>query len=244
MARGLAGLAYHRCVNKEVRRVAVLGRAGAGKTTVARRMGDALGVPVVHLDALFWNADWTPVPAESFAERQGAVIAQDAWVLDGNYSTLPGFAERLSRANVIVIVDAPLAVCLWRVVRRWLRFRGATRPDLGASERLDLAFLRWIVNWSRRHPDFAGEVRSMVPDKPVRVMRSDHDVEGLLAAVGASGPHHFVEPEDTRSGLAIGAVQGGLQMAAPLAVADASLRTAHCGRCGKSREDSIHWPTV
>lgn len=225
-----------------MRRVAVLGRAGAGKTTVARRMGEALGVPVIHLDALFWNADWTSVGAESFAEQQGAAIAQDAWVLDGNYSTVPGFAERLSRADVIVIVDAPLAVCLWRVVRRWLRFRGTTRPDLGASERLDLAFLRWIVSWSRRHPDFAGEVRSMVPGKPVRVVRRDHDIEDLLAAVGVSGPHHFVEPRDTRSGLAMGAVQGGLQMAVPMAVADASLRTAQCGRCGKPREDSIHGP--
>jgi hypothetical protein len=58
----------------------------------------------------------------------------------------------------------------------------------------------------------------------------------------ASGPHDFVEPKDARSGLAIGALQRGLQMASPLAVADASLCTAYCGRCGRSREDSIHWP--
>ena len=58
----------------------------------------------------------------------------------------------------------------------------------------------------------------------------------------ASGPHDFVEPKDARSGLAVGALQRGLQLASPLAVADASLRTAHCGRCGRPREDSIHWP--
>jgi len=95
-------------VNTEMRRVAVLGRAGAGKTTVARRLGEALGAPVIHLDALFWNADWTPVSSESFAERQRAVTSQDAWVLDGNYTSAPGFEERLSRADAIVIVEAPL----------------------------------------------------------------------------------------------------------------------------------------
>ena len=60
----------------------------------------------------------------------------------------------------------------------------------------------------------------------------------------ASGPHDFVEPGDTRSGLAVGALQRGLQMASPLAVADASLRTAYCALpgCGRPREDSIHWP--
>jgi adenylate kinase family enzyme len=173
-------------VNEETRRVAVLGRAGAGKTTVARRLGEALGAPVIHLDALYWNADWTPVSPESFAERQQAVTAQDAWVLDGNYTSLPGFEERLSRADAIVIVEAPLALCYWRVIRRWLRFRRTTRPDLGASERLDLAFLRWIWDWSRRHPDFAGEMRAQVAGKPVLVARRDHDVERLLAEAGAA----------------------------------------------------------
>jgi adenylate kinase family enzyme len=169
-----------------MRRVAVLGRAGAGKTTVARRLGEALGAPVIHLDALFWNADWTPVSSESFAERQRAVTSQDAWVLDGNYTSAPGFEERLSRADAIVIVEAPLALCLWRVIRRWLKFRGTTRPDMGASERLSLSFLRWIWSWSRHHPDFAGEIRSLVADKSVLVARSDHDVDGLLADAGAA----------------------------------------------------------
>ena len=65
------------------------------------------------------------------------------------------------------------------------------------------------------------------------------------AGPGASGPHQFVEPADTRSGLALGASQGGLQMAAPLALADATLRATHCARpgCGKPREHSIHWPS-
>jgi hypothetical protein len=68
--------------------------------------------------------------------------------------------------------------------------------------------------------------------------RRPHDA----AHGGASAPHAFVEPEDPRSGLAAGAVQGGLQMASPLAVAGASLRVARCalGGCGKPRQDPIH----
>jgi adenylate kinase family enzyme len=170
----------------EMRRVVVLGRAGAGKTTVARGLGDALNVPVIHLDALYWNADWTPVRPDSFAERQRAVIARDSWVLDGNYTSAAGFPERLDRADAIVIVEAPMAVCVWRVIRRWLAFRGRARPDLGASERLTLSFLRWIWTWSRRHPDFASEIRSLAPGKPVLVTRSDRDVEGLLADARAA----------------------------------------------------------
>ena len=60
-----------------------------------------------------------------------------------------------------------------------------------------------------------------------------------------SGPHTFVAPKDARSGLALGSVQRGLQMASPLAVADASLRAPHCAvsGCGKAREDPIHAPS-
>jgi hypothetical protein len=61
----------------------------------------------------------------------------------------------------------------------------------------------------------------------------------------ASGPHDFVSPKDSRSGLAAGSVQGGNQMAAALAVASAGIRTVYCALpgCGKPREDPIHWPS-
>jgi len=171
---------------REMRRVAVLGRPGAGKTTVACQLGDALDVPVIHLDALFWNADWTPVGPESFADRQRAAIGGDGWVIDGNYTSAPGFQERLGRADAVVIVDAPSAVCLWRVWRRWLRFRGTTRPDTGASERLTLSFVRWIWSGPRRHPDLAGEIRSLAPDTAVLVARNKRDVERLLDGARAA----------------------------------------------------------
>ncbi len=62
--------------------------------------------------------------------------------------------------------------------------------------------------------------------------------------LSSSGPHGFSEPADARSALALGSVQGGLQMASPLALADASLRESLCALsgCGKPREDPIHWP--
>ncbi len=59
---------------------------------------------------------------------------------------------------------------------------------------------------------------------------------------GPSGPHRFVEPDDTRTGLALGALQPNLQLGPALAVTDASLREARCAMpgCGKVREDPIH----
>ena len=138
------------------RRIAVVGRAGAGKTTIALAIGDAFGLPVVHLDPLYWTADWQPVPRERFEAAQAEAIARDAWVIDGGYLGSDGWVARARRADVIVVAEGSLPVCLWRVIRRSLR-RSQRRPDRPARghEQFSPYFLWWIVRWSRRHPHLA-----------------------------------------------------------------------------------------
>ena len=67
------------------RRIAVVGTTGSGKTTLARRLAERLGVPHIELDALFWGPDWTPVEGEVFLARIRSAIAAERWVSDGNY---------------------------------------------------------------------------------------------------------------------------------------------------------------
>jgi len=163
------------------RRIAVVGRAGAGKTTIALAIGEALGLPVVHLDPLFWTADWQAVPRERFEAAQAEATAGDAWVIDGGYLGSDGWPERARRADVIVVAEASLALCLWRVARRPLR-RGTHRPDrpAGGHEQFSPYFLWWIVRWSRRHPHLAatlaGEghrvIRADTPEGAVRQLRA------------------------------------------------------------------------
>src|SRR4051794_40741265 len=63
--------------------------------------------------------------------------------------------SRLRRADLIVVTEAATIVCLWRVIVRWLRHRRRPRPRAPPGrERVSLEFLRFIVTWRRRHPDF------------------------------------------------------------------------------------------
>jgi len=162
-------------------RIAVVGRAGAGKTTIALAVGEALALPVIHLDPLFWTADWHAVPTERFEGAHAEVIARDAWVIDGGYLGSAGWGDRALRADVIVVAEASLPVCLWRVVRRSMR-RRTRRPDrpAGGHEQFSPYFLWWIVRWSRRHPHLAatlaGEghrvIRAATADDAVRQLRA------------------------------------------------------------------------
>ena len=165
------------------RRIAVVGRAGSGKSTTSVALGAGLGLPVVHLDQLYWTSDWQPVPAERFDALHDAAIAEDAWVLDGGYFSARSFGGRIRRADLVVVTKAPLLLCLYRVVRRAYRYRGrerADRPD-GADERLSLEFLVWIVRWTWKHRHIEAELRAHDPDVPIVVVRNDRDIEQIVA---------------------------------------------------------------
>lgn len=132
-----------------MRRVLVLGCPGAGKSTLARTLGEALSLPVVHLDKLWWKSGWINRTAEEFDALLDAVLLGEDWVIDGNYlRTLP---RRLERCDAVVLLDYPRRLCLFRALRRILTWRGRTRPDMAADcpERLDGEFVRWIWDFPR-----------------------------------------------------------------------------------------------
>jgi adenylate kinase family enzyme len=67
-----------------VKRVVVLGRGGAGKSTVAVQLGMLTGLPVTELDKCFWSSDLTPLPVEQWKALQRNLISAGRWILDGD----------------------------------------------------------------------------------------------------------------------------------------------------------------
>lgn len=99
-----------------MRRIAVVGSGGAGKTTFAHELGRRTGIPVVSLDEFYWRPGWCRPDRRFWRKRQEQLLSRDAWIVDGNYwSTLD---IRLSRADTVIILDQPRWVCLMRVLRR------------------------------------------------------------------------------------------------------------------------------
>ena len=169
---------------KALSRICVIGRAGSGKTTAALALGKALGIPVVHLDQLYWSSDWQAVPDGSFHAAHAAAISKEAWILDGGYVSTPSFAERVERAELVVITEASLVRCLTRVLWRTIAYRGRPRGDRpeGANEAFSLAFLLWILRWTRKHPDLPAEIAAIDPGKPIAIVRSVADLRRVVAA--------------------------------------------------------------
>lgn len=118
--------------------------SGVGKSTFARKLGEALNINVYHLDVYYWKPNWVEATFEEFSKAQQEIVTQDQWVIDGNY--INTFDIRTEHADTIIYLELPLYVCLYRVVRRWLLNIGRTRIDIGegCKEKLDWKFIEFI----------------------------------------------------------------------------------------------------
>jgi adenylate kinase family enzyme len=173
-----------------VRRIAIIGTGGAGKTTLARELGRRLGLPVVHLDRVFWRPGWTEPPPEEWQRAHRAALTGEAWIADGNYGST--MAERIALADTVIVLDPPPLVCVGRVASRQLRWLGRARDDLppGCVEHLrpreTLAFWHYIWRYRRdKLPGVLARIESAGPGKRVVILRTRTDVARLLASTHA-----------------------------------------------------------
>jgi len=127
------------------RRIVICGPSNAGKSTLARALSRKLGVEPIYLDQLHHmpGTDYRPRPPEEFLRLHDAAIAENGWVMEGNYFAL--IPQRLARATGIILLGSEPWRGLVRYVRRTL-FEpvGAGRLD-GGIDRLNWDMVRFIV---------------------------------------------------------------------------------------------------
>ena len=160
----------------------MIGSGGAGKSTLATEIGAALGLPVIHLDALYWRPGWVATPDAEWSSRVAELVARDAWVMDGNYSRT--LDVRLAACDGVVFLDLPRWLCFARALRRRIRYAGRTRPDMaaGCPEHLTWEFVRWIWDYPRtRRPAVLRRLAALPPDRRVIVLSSRGEIARFVA---------------------------------------------------------------
>ena len=100
-------------------RISVVGTSGSGKTTVAFRAAEALGVPHIELDALHWEPNWVEAPRDVFRARVSEATEDDNWVADGNYSKVRDILWE--QADTVLWLDYPFHTIFLRLLKRTLR---------------------------------------------------------------------------------------------------------------------------
>lgn len=128
-------------------KISILGHSGAGKSTLARHLGKLYSAPVLHLDTVQFLPNWEE-RERSEKERMIADFLDEnpSWIIDGTYSGLH-FKRRLDESDLIIMLLFNRFACFRRVVSRYRKFKGSSRPDMadGCCEKLDLEFARWVL---------------------------------------------------------------------------------------------------
>jgi len=167
-----------------MKKIALIGSGGSGKSTLARKLGDKLNINVFHLDALLWKRNWNATSREEQKEIQRNLVAQESWIIDGNYNATMDI--RLKAADTIIFVDLNRVLCTYRVFKRMIQYRGKSRSDMaeGCDEKLDLQFVKWVWDYPKTKKTLVLErLEKLSDNQNVVILQSRKEVREFLEKV-------------------------------------------------------------
>ena len=158
-----------------MKRIVLLGPAGSGKTTLARRLGERTGVPVICLDDV-WRPEWGKDDVPAFRSLMMAAHAGEDWISDGNFAAAT-FDIRLPRASLVVWLDRPRWLCVLRAMTRIFR-QDSDHRIAGL-----IKVLRFITNFDRVNRPLIETLRlKHGPKVPVLCLKNDREIETFASS--------------------------------------------------------------
>ena len=158
-----------------MKKIMVIGCPGSGKSTFSKKLAKITGIPLYHLDMMYWNPDKTTVEKAVFLDRLSNAMGADSWIIDGNYgSTLE---LRMRACDTVIFLDLPLTVCLDGVRER----RGKARSDMSWIEtEEDHEFIEFIKNFAAKSRPAILELLSKHPDKTAYIFKDRQEADEFL----------------------------------------------------------------
>ena len=163
-------------------KIAIIGYSGSGKSTLARKLAEFYQIPVLHFDRVQFRPNWEirPQASKEIMTKTFLDLHKD-WVIDGNYSKL-SFERRMEEADVIILLLFNRISCLYRVTRRYLKYKNSTRSDMadGCKEKLDWEFVKGILRDGRSKParQRYQNVVSQYPEKTI-VLKNQRQLDDV-----------------------------------------------------------------
>ncbi len=164
-------------------RVIIIGCPGSGKSTFGRELKHITGVPLYHLDMLFWNEDKTTVSKEIFIERLQEVLSNPKWIIDGNYGS--SMEMRIKECDTVFFLDYPTEVCIDGIKER----KGKPRSDMPwiENDNTDEEFISFIKNYNIESRPQVIRLLEKYSTKNIVVFRSRVESEEYISSLKSIG---------------------------------------------------------
>lgn len=164
-----------------MKKIIVIGCPGSGKSTFSRALQKITGLPLIHLDMLYWNSDGTTVPEKTvFLERLHRAMSGESWIIDGNYAST--MQLRMAACDTIIFLDLSTELCLKGIRAR----KGKPRPDMpwqGSAEDDDEEFVTFIKDYATQSRPKVLELLDAHSDKTIHVFQSHQEADAFLQSI-------------------------------------------------------------
>lgn len=147
-----------------MKRVAIVGCPGSGKTTFTRKLAEKTKLPTIHLDYYYHQKMYDyPNNSEAWKGRVKELIAKDAWIMDGNYNST--INERFRRADTIIFFDYPRRKSLYGVLKRRIQYRNKLREEMPSDWKETASFEFLVFVWNFRRDKRGTTIKALEDNK-------------------------------------------------------------------------------
>ncbi len=162
-------------------KIVIIGSPGAGKSTLARKLGRKLHIKVVHLDRKFWQPGWKEKPRDKRIEILEKLVEVKQWIIEGTY--LGSSEPRLKAADAIIFLDFAPLLCLWRIINRHREYHRHPRHDIpeGCHDKLNLIRILKVLVFPFRGKRTLEKKLSIYHSKQIIRLHSPKEVDDFLA---------------------------------------------------------------
>ena len=159
-----------------MKKIIVIGCPGSGKSRLAKKLHTISGIPLYHLDMLYWNADKTTVEKGVFLERLGDAMGKEEWIIDGNYAST--MEIRMKACDTVIFLDFPTNTCLSGIKERL----GKPRSDMPwvESEESDDEFIEFIKNYNLLNRPQVLELLKKYSEKRIFILNNREEADEFL----------------------------------------------------------------